>query len=143
MCGGGGGCKNFSAVSWEGGAIFSPGIREGGALFFSPIDFAKPPPPLTINNERCLRRPSVIKLHSAQLNSIDFNWTYKYLNMIYDSLYLTDCECTVINRVRHREIFNDITKDLVSSSYKIFDVTTLYHKFILQGSSALSHSNGH
>ena len=47
--GGRGGGQKFSCSVMGGGegAIFSPCIREGrGVLFFLPIDFAKPPPPL-------------------------------------------------------------------------------------------------
>ena len=50
---GGGGAKIFQRC-YGVGAIFFLCIRGGGALFFSPIDFANHPPPAypAINNER-------------------------------------------------------------------------------------------
>ena len=41
---GGGGVQIFPTVFW-GGRFFSRVFSRGGALYFSPIDFAEPPPP--------------------------------------------------------------------------------------------------
>ena len=53
---GGVGGQNVSNSQGGEGIFFPVYSREGGALFFSPIDSANPPPthPLAINNERSL-----------------------------------------------------------------------------------------